>query len=274
VVDPGRLDDALLRAGVEEDRRDTVPVGHSPNRLTIDQLAQETGLSVRNIRSHHARGLLPPPEVRHRVGFYGPEHIARLRLIQELQGEGFNLKGISRLIDDPHRPAERLLGVRRTLGGLDETEEPEVLTRADLAKRFPVGDDEGDTVLAKAQQLGIVAPLGADHYEVPSPSLLAAAETVVRHGISLTHAVDNVVELQRHSQAVARRFVKLFLDDVWKPFAEAGMPDEQWPAVLASIRQLRAAGAQAFLVVFRETLNRELDTALADLTKRLSEGKR
>ena len=32
--------------------------------------------------------------------------------------------------------------------------------------------------------------------------------------------------------------------------------------------------AQAFLVIFRQTLNRELDTALGELTKRLSEGKR
>ena len=67
-----------------------------------------------------------------------------------------------------------------------------------------------------------MAPLGADHYEVPSPSLLAAAQEVVRHGISLAHAVDNVAELQRHSEAVARRFVKLFLDDVWKPVLRRG----------------------------------------------------
>ena len=53
--------------------------------LTIDELARETGLTVRNVRSHHARGLLQPPEVRGRTGFYGPEHVERLRLIQRLQ---------------------------------------------------------------------------------------------------------------------------------------------------------------------------------------------
>ena len=125
---PARRSGPTGPGGDQIDRRDRR--GDSPHRLTIDQLARETGLSVRNVRSHHAVRFLPPPEVRHRVGYYGPEHIARLRLIQELQGEGFNLKGISRLIDDPHKPAERLLGVRRTLSGLDEIEEPEVLTRA------------------------------------------------------------------------------------------------------------------------------------------------
>ena len=40
--------------------------------LTIEQLAHETGMTVRNIRAHQSRGLLPPPEVRSRTGYYGP----------------------------------------------------------------------------------------------------------------------------------------------------------------------------------------------------------
>ena len=55
------------------------------NDLTIEQLAAQTGMSVRNIRAHQARGLLAPPEVRMRVGYYGPEHVAQLRQIRELQ---------------------------------------------------------------------------------------------------------------------------------------------------------------------------------------------
>ena len=80
----------------------------SPNQLTIEQLAAQSGMSVRNIRSHQARGLLPPPEVRLRVGYYGPEHLAQLRLIRDLQAEGFNLAGIKRLLDDTQSTAERL----------------------------------------------------------------------------------------------------------------------------------------------------------------------
>jgi hypothetical protein len=40
------------------------------NGLTIEQLAAATGMSVRNIRAHQARGLLDAPEVRMRVGYY------------------------------------------------------------------------------------------------------------------------------------------------------------------------------------------------------------
>jgi DNA-binding transcriptional MerR regulator len=83
-------------------------VVESVNQLTIEQLAAAPGMSVRNIRSHQARGLLAPPEVRLRVGYYGPEHVAQLRLIRDLQEEGFNLNGIKRLLDDTHGTAERL----------------------------------------------------------------------------------------------------------------------------------------------------------------------
>src|SRR6478752_1783625 len=108
-----------------------------PADLTIEQLAAETGLSVRNIRAHQARGLLDPPEVRMRVGYYGPEHVAQLRLIRELQDAGFNLNGIKRLLEDEQGTAERLLSFKQALtapGG----ERAETLTLAELGRRFRV----------------------------------------------------------------------------------------------------------------------------------------
>ena len=74
---------------------DTDPAG-AEGGLTIEQLAAEVGMSVRNIRNHQSRGLLPAPEVRARVGYYDAEHVARLRLILDLQADGFNLAAIER----------------------------------------------------------------------------------------------------------------------------------------------------------------------------------
>src|ERR1700704_5824090 len=72
-----------------------------PADLTVEQLAAAVGMSVRNIRNHHTRGLLPPPDVRARVGYYSAEHVARLRLILDLQADGFNLAAIERLPTGP-----------------------------------------------------------------------------------------------------------------------------------------------------------------------------
>src|SRR5206468_2575756 len=115
-----------------------IEVADSRNQLTIEQLAAESGMSVRNIRAHQARGLLAPPEVRMRVGYYGPEHVAQLRLIRELQDDGFNLGGIKRLLEDTQGTAERLLQFKDALSATASVERPETLTLAELGRRFRV----------------------------------------------------------------------------------------------------------------------------------------
>ena len=122
--------------------------------------------------------------------------------------------------------------------------------------------------------LGLLVPLGGDLSEVPSPSLLATAEEAVRRGIALAHAIDLLEELERHARDVSRKFVKLFLDDVWKPFSDAGLPDDRWGEVAESMEELRPLAAQALLTVYRQTLSDEVETTFADITRRLAEGKR
>jgi len=67
-------------------------------RLTIGQLAEAAGMTVRNVRNHQARGLIGPPQLQARTGYYGAEHLERLKLIRGMQGEGFNLEAISCLL--------------------------------------------------------------------------------------------------------------------------------------------------------------------------------
>src|SRR5215218_6663988 len=115
--------------------------GSAEANLTVEQLAYRTGMSVRNIRNHQSRGLLPPPEVRARVGYYGPQHVARLRLIQEMQAEGFKLSAISRLIGEHGEDADRFVGLRQAVTAPFATESPEVYSRAELVEKFGTDDD-------------------------------------------------------------------------------------------------------------------------------------
>src|SRR5512134_3727812 len=192
------------------------------NNLMIEQLAAASGMTVRNIRSHRARGLLPAPEVRDRVGYYGPQHVTRLRMIQELQSEGFNLKGIERLLEQSPGPAEQFLSFKRALGASFETEEPQSFSREELAERFGTDSDEA---LKQAIEAGGLVPLGDDRYEARVPSLLDAAEGVLAQGVPLNHALAVLSKVQDRCKSVAREFVRLFLEDVWKPFEEAGYPE-------------------------------------------------
>jgi len=241
------------------------------NALTIEALAAETGMTVRNIRSHRARGLLPPPEVRDRIGYYGPEHVTRLRLIQELQSEGFNLKGIERLLEQSPGPAEQFLSFKRALGASFETEEPQAFTREELVDRFGGGEDEA--TLKQAIEAGALTPIGDDRFEARVPSLLDAAEGVINQGVPLDHALAVLSKVQDRCKAVAREFVRLFLEDVWKPFEEAGYPEERWPEVRASLDQLRPLSAQALMGIYQLTMSDEVDAAFGKQLERLSKGK-
>ena len=246
----------------------------SANGLTIDDLAREMGLSVRNVRSHQARGLLPPPEVRGRIGYYGPEHVGRLRLIQELQGEGMKLEGIKRLLRESDGTGDGLLRVKHAADSPPDAETPEVVSAGELAERLQVTGESGAKLLARAVKLDLLVPLGDDLFEVPSPALLRVAEDLVGHGISVRAALALVEDLRRHSRSVSARFVKLFIDEVWKPFVDAGMPDEEWESIAEAMEAARPLAAEAVLAVFRQTLSDEVETAFADITRRLSEGKR
>ena len=249
-----------------------MPTQDAPTHdLTVEQLAAQSGMTVRNIRSHRARGLLPPPEVRERVGYYGPEHVTRLRLIAELQSEGFNLKGIERLLERSPGPAEEFLSFKRSLGASFETEEPQTFTRAELAERF--GDDTAKG-LEQAIAAGALVPVGDDRFEARVPSLLDAAEGVLAQGVPLNHALAVMAKVRDRCQSVAREFVRLFLEDVWKPFEAADYPEDQWPQVRASLDQLRPLSTQALMGIYQITMADEVDRAFGKQLERLSRGKR
>src|SRR5882757_601016 len=159
----------------------------APNELTVEQLAAEVGMSVRNIRNHHTRGLLPPPDVRARVGYYNAEHVARLRLILDLQADGFNLTAIERLLSGSDGLAERLLGLRKAVTTPFEPEQPELITNAELNERF--GELSAKDA-ERVRKLKLLVPLGDGRFEAPSPALLRAAEQVVALGIPLHAALS------------------------------------------------------------------------------------
>jgi DNA-binding transcriptional MerR regulator len=233
--------------------------------LTVEQLAYETGMSVRNIRNHQSRGLLPPPEVRARTGYYGGDHVARLRLIQEMQAEGFKLSAISRLIGEHGADADRFVGLRQAVTAPFADEAPEVLSREELIERFQVDDDR---LLTKAQRLGLLIDLGDERYEAPSPALLQAAEEVLKMGIGLPAALAAIEKLNKNSHSAARTFVDLFLEELWKPFDEAGRPDEGWPEMIAAVERLRPLAVEALNATFRLTLTEEVEKAFGEVLER------
>jgi len=228
------------------------------NDLTIEQLAHEVGMSVRNIRNHHTRGLLPAPEVRARVGYYNAEHVARLRLIQDLQADGFNLAAIERLLSSSDGLAPRLLGLRRAVTTPFEPETPEVFTLEEIEERFGPADPKD---VERVRRLRLLVPLGEGRFEAPSPSLLQAAEQVMALGIPLRTTLDLVEKMSRNCDSVSRAFTRLFIKEVWGPFQNAGSPEEGWDELIESIDSLRPLASEALLALFKLRMTSQLEEA-------------
>jgi len=242
----------------------------SDEELTIDELARRSGVTVRNIRAHQSRGLLPPPTIRARTGYYGPEHLARLELIRELQAEGFNLRAIERILEQAGGAGREVLGFTRSVLSPFADEEPVQLDGAELARRFGTDDPE---LLARAERLGLVVRLGDDRFEVPSPRLLRAGEEVVALGVPLDRALAVLEQINRSSQDVADAFIRLFRDDVLAPIEQGGDASEGWSRAAAAVERLRPLASEALLAGFQQVMTRAVEKALGEELARRGGGR-
>jgi DNA-binding transcriptional MerR regulator len=234
-------------------------VSDATENITIDELAQRAGMTVRNIRAHQSRGLLPPPEVRGRTGYYGDEHVARLELIKEMQADGFNLGAIARLLQGVAGASTEMLDFTRAVRAPFEEEKPEVIDAAAMVERW--GQQADPEQLRRAVKLGLLRPLGDDRFEVRSPRLQRVAAELADLGVPTETALEVAATLRRHSRAVARSFVELFIENVWKPFDSAGRPAEQWPQVQESLERLRPLASESLLAMFQLVMTEAVEEA-------------
>jgi DNA-binding transcriptional MerR regulator len=229
--------------------------------LTIDELARRAGMTVRNVRAHQSRGLLPPPKIRGRTGYYGPDHVDRLELIKDLQAEGFSLEVIKRILDSaPGTSAAEVLNFTRAVTEPFGDEEPELIEQQELVDRW--GDQLTPKLAERIQKLGFVRAVGDGRYEVLSPRLQAVSEELAELGIPLDTAVDTTADVKRHAQAVANAYVKLFLDHVWRPFQESGEPAERWPEVRETLDRIRPLAVESLVAVFGLVMTQTVEKAL------------
>jgi DNA-binding transcriptional MerR regulator len=234
-------------------------MGATATEMTIDELARASGMTVRNIRSHASRGLLPSPEVRARTGYYGPEHLSRLQLIQELQANGYNLAAIKHLLSRRDASADQVLDFARALLAPFEREEREVLEPGELARRY--GGEAAETLRRRGVQLGLLVALGEDRFELPSPSLMRAGEAIVALGIPLETALDVLERVGHDADEVSETFVRLFMEHVWEPFARAGRPADDWPAVRETLDRLRPMATEVLVAVFHRRMTQATERA-------------
>src|SRR3974390_1040999 len=99
--------------------------------MRVEELAGRSGASVDTIRYYQAKGLLPPPRRQGRVALYDEGHVTRIERIRSLQGRGFTLATIARILAGELDAADEALVGALTKESL--AEEDRLLTVEDLA---------------------------------------------------------------------------------------------------------------------------------------------
>ncbi|MFE4450723.1 MerR family transcriptional regulator [Streptomyces sp. NPDC056796] len=230
--------------------------------LTVDELAARAGVTVRTVRFYSTRGLLPPPVIGpRRVGHYGPDHLSRLALIEELQHQGMTLAAIERYLQQlPPDLSAQDLAIHRALVASWSPETAEDMGRAELERRAGRALDGQD--VDRLAAMGVL-----EHPATPGgpflvdPALLRLGvellDVPIAHGTIL--AARTV--LLEHTRSAAKELTRLFRDEVWDPYRERESDPEHVRAMKSLSAHMQPMVLQALLTAFQRSLKEELRAA-------------
>ncbi len=188
------------------------------NDLTIDELSERTGITVRNLREWRTLGLLPLAEKRGRIGFYPPAVVDRVERIKRLHAEGFTLELIGRMLD--------------------------------------TGGEAGDEVMRLAETLR--APF---REEPLSPEEIQAS--LLELGLSADAITDATAEIRAHADGIAALFERVWLEQIWEPFVQAGMPPEELPRMQEAAARVQPLALDAVIAVFSQAMEAQIKQGIA-----------
>ncbi|WP_039796590.1 MerR family transcriptional regulator [Nocardia araoensis] len=207
------------------------------SEFTIDELARAADTTVRSVRVYHERGLLPSPEVRGRIGYYGSDHLNRLQTISRLLGRGMKLNGIRELLEawDRGDGLADVLGVKS-----QNAAEPEPEATTEPQDSYAELPDYAKQALASSED-----PLEA--YRVTNPRCCDLATRLHDTGLPMQDTFQLVERLRADCDRIADRFAtELF-------FRLAGQTYEESARTPRDRTKLETDLAIARLIVTRAT---------------------
>jgi DNA-binding transcriptional MerR regulator len=225
--------------------------------LTIDELALAVGLTVRTTRYYASLGLIPPPERRGRVGYYGPQHRARLELIRELQAHGYALTAIERYLKRLSDDASiEEIAAQRILLTPWAPEHGEEVDRKTLQER--VGTRLDAETLDVLRQMGAIEPTRRGWYRT-TPTLDVAA-ALLQMSLPLQSMVEAGAAIDRATSDLAEELSTILRRQIIDPYRKAhGVTGQD---LARTVEQLRPLTIQAIVTGFQRAANRIIRQSL------------
>ncbi|MFJ8666447.1 MerR family transcriptional regulator [Streptomyces sp. NPDC093600] len=243
---------------------DTVAAGGM--RYRQEEVARAAGVKVRNLRYYQERGLLPPPRREGRIAWYSDQHLARLRLIDDLLGRGYTVNGIAELLAawEQGGGIGQLLGLEREMGRDWAREEPVTMSLAELRELFGPAATPQDTRRAAALEY---VRVDGDTVTFPSRRLLEATLTLVRQGLPLGEILEAGDFVQQQAAALADRFVALFRRHVIGPEGLERHSATQLDHIAEAASALRPVAAEVVAAEFARAMARRVEAEVAALLR-------
>ncbi|MBX3233794.1 MAG: MerR family transcriptional regulator [Labilithrix sp.] len=223
-------------------------MGDGEADLTIDDLAARSQVPSRTIRFYQSKGVLPKPEMKGRVAYYGQKHVERLELIASLQDRGLRIEAIRELvlrIDRGEVDIGEWLGLEAQLQQPWDDDQPRTVTEEELYElsgRKRVG-------LLNDLVRGKLVERRGNVLFVPSPALLAIATRLEGAGLDLDVVMKARTILEKHIGRAAKELTELAVD-------RAGAADELDPA--KTVEHLRPLAMEGVRVLFAHAMQNEL----------------
>jgi DNA-binding transcriptional MerR regulator len=223
--------------------------------LTLDELTERVGMSVRNIRFYTTRGLVPPPLRHGRSGLYTADHVVRLELLQELQSHGFTLAAIERYLSAiPADASPETVAMHRALLAPWSADGRDEMDRAELERRTGRTLSEAD--VHQLEQFAVIVPSGEGTWLV-SATYLSIGIGLIDLGFPVEAAAATREIYQRHGRQMAEELSEVFRTQVRPAYEATGASHEQIRSVLERIKPLSIASIVAAYEEAVEDLRRK-----------------
>jgi DNA-binding transcriptional MerR regulator len=193
--------------------------------LRVEELAARADVSVDTIRFYQKRRLLPSPERRGRIGWYGPEHVERLARIKDLQRHGFSLAVIRRIVSGELDRADEPLAAAVATAGDDSAGE-EFLSLDELSARSGVPQALIESIVRE----GLLVPRrqeGDARFTSADVDIVAAGLRLLETGLPMPELLALARRHHEATRETAEGAVAMFDTYVREPLRAADLSDDE-----------------------------------------------
>lgn len=247
--DPSEGDEAEAEAEAESEAE-----SEDPPSYTIDELTAQSGVPSRTIRFYQSSGVLPKPEKRGRVAYYGPLHLERLELIGQLQDRGLRMRAIRELVEQIDRDE---VDLQEWLGLEEQLQSSWVDDRSQILSREQLEDKLGERrpgFLAELARTELIEQQSDGTFLVQSPGLLQIALGLDDAGIDVAVATGASAILQKHLAKAAVELAEFFAEHAGEGFGQGNSV----AAITEAFRELRTLGLESVRLLFAREMEQVL----------------